>query len=136
VISREDPRALPPPDFDCPLQSSRVSSRIGRSLARVFVSYSLLPPDPKHEQAWCRVRPAPAHVIGSLASGFVQMAWLPDPENTYGNALKGSASALGGYVAYSVFSEFQGDLWKFLGRLATRGKSNKLWSGDDIQTHK
>lgn len=119
LVSREDPRSTPPPGYDCPMQSSRVSARIGRSLARVFVSYQLRGDDK------CVVRPAPARAIGSFASGFVQRAWLPDSQNTVGTALKGSGTALGGYIGSSLFSEFQGDLWRMLGVLFTRGKSNK-----------
>jgi hypothetical protein len=119
VVSREDPRPVPPGEYDCPLQSPTLGARIGRSVARVFVSYDLKP------DKSCSIRPAPARVIGSFASGFLQLAWLPDPKNNPTTALKGSGSALGGYVANSVFSEFQGDLWRALGKVFTAGKSNR-----------
>jgi hypothetical protein len=59
---------------------------------------------------------------GSLASGFVQLAYLPKSQNTIGNAFLGSASGLGGYAADSVFTEFQGDLFGWLGKMFTTGK--------------
>lgn len=120
VISREDPRPVPPGEYECPLQSTTVVTRLERSVARVFVSYDL------KTDGGCSVHLAPARVIGSFASGFVQMAWLPDPQNNVTTALKGTGSALGGYISASVFSEFQGDLWRFVGKMFTRGKSNKV----------
>jgi hypothetical protein len=65
----------------------------------------------------CKSRPAYAATAGALSSGFVGMAWTPDPSNTVTKALVRSATALGGTIGNRVFAEFQGDVVsKILGR--------------------
>ena len=123
IVSREDPRPTPPPGYDCQWQSNAVRVRIGRSIARVFFSYR------PNRDGSCSVRPAPARTIGALASGFVQLAWLPDRQKTVGNVARSSASGLGLYLSDSVFAEFQGTLWGTIGKVFTTGKSNKRTVG-------
>jgi hypothetical protein len=53
---------------------------------------------------------------------FCAIGWLPSSRNTIGNAFEGSASAIGGYAANSVFTEFKGDLFGWLGKTFGTGK--------------
>src|SRR5262249_1008069 len=64
----------------------------------------------------CKGRPAFAATGGALSSGFVGMAWTPDPSNTIAKAFTRSGTALGGTIGNRVFSEFQGDLVHFFTR--------------------
>jgi hypothetical protein len=57
---------------------------------------------------------------GALASGFVGMAWYPDPINTPGAALKRSATAFGGSIGASVFREFRPDLTRLANKIVGR----------------
>jgi hypothetical protein len=50
---------------------------------------------------------------GAFASGFVGMAWTPDPINTPQDALVRTGTAMGGVLAGSLFKEFQPDVMKF-----------------------
>ena len=56
-------------------------------------------------------------VAGAFSSGFVGMAWTPDPINTTGNALVRSGTAMGGVLAGSLWKEFQPDVMKFASNL-------------------
>lgn len=58
-----------------------------------------------------------SRVAGALASGFVGMAWSPDPVNTPSRALRRSASAYGGYFMSSFRTEFGGDVMKLFKKL-------------------
>ena len=49
-------------------------------------------------------------VGGAFASGFVGMAWTPDPINTPQDALVRSGTAMGGVLAGSLWKEFQPDI--------------------------
>jgi hypothetical protein len=115
AITREDPRPKPP-QF---VQQSRdktgcgpatsVKARIGQSLLRLV---------------WdaCDSRPAPGRLIGSFASGFVGLAWAPPSQDKVSSALVNSGTALAGYIGDSLFSEFEYDLFGFVGRMFGTGK--------------
>jgi hypothetical protein len=115
AVIREDPRPKPP-QF---VQSSRdkmgcrpatsVKARIGQSLLRVV---------------WdaCDSRPAPGRLIGSFASGFVGLAWAPPSQDKVSSALVNSGTAFAGYIANSLFSEFEYDLSGFVGKMFGTGK--------------
>lgn len=115
AIAREDPRPKPPnngcakphyPHYD-------LGARLGASLLRVVWT--------QHDES-CADTLAVSRIAGSLASGFVQRAYLPPSTNTLRNAWLGSASALGGYAANSVWTEFQGDVFRWLGKVFPTGK--------------
>jgi hypothetical protein len=115
AIAREDPRPKPPnngcehphyPHYDR-------WARLGASLLRVVWT---------QRDASCANVPAFSRIAGSLASGFIQRAYLPPSTNTVGTAFRGSASALGGYAANSVWTEFQGDVFGWLGKVFPTGK--------------
>jgi hypothetical protein len=115
AITREDPRPKPP-QF---IQESRdkmgcrpatsIRARIGQSLLRVV---------------WdaCDSRPAPGRLLGSFASGFVGLAWAPPSQDKVSSALVDSGTAFAGYIGNSVFSEFENDLFGFIGRMFGTGK--------------
>ena len=63
-----------------------------------------------------------SHFAGALSSGFIGRAWIPDRSNSIGQAFARSGTAFGGDVAASVFSEFQGDIFGFFGRMFGSGK--------------
>jgi hypothetical protein len=49
-------------------------------------------------------------IAGAFSSGFVGMAWTPDPINTPQDALVRSGTAMGGVLAGSLWTEFQPDV--------------------------
>jgi hypothetical protein len=51
-------------------------------------------------------------IAGAFSSGFVGMAWTPDPINTTQAALVRSGTAMGGVLAGSLWKEFQPDVMK------------------------
>jgi len=119
AITREDPRPKPPPyigkdsqRFGC-LPATTVKVRLGQSLLRVVWNAC--------EESWI-ARPAPGRLIGSFASGFVGLAWAPPSQDKLSNALVDSGTAFGGYIADSVFSEFQTDLFGWIGKIFATGK--------------
>jgi hypothetical protein len=119
TISREDPRIRPPSvtgnssvNFGC-RPSSTFKGRLGKSLLRVVW-------DACADSGWHR--PRPSRLLGSFASGFVSLAWAPPSQDNISSALKGSGSAFGGYVADSVFAEFQTDIFGLLGKMFPTGK--------------
>ena len=65
----------------------------------------------------CKMRPAFAATTGALSSGFVGMAWTPDPSNTISKAFVRSGTALGGSIGNSIFAEFQGDITHGVSRM-------------------
>lgn len=122
IASREDPRDKPPPlvgitshKFGC-RPSTTYKGRLGQSLLRVVWNA-------------CDSRPAPGRLAGSFASGFVGLAWAPPSQNNIPNALVDSGTAFAGYIASSVFSEFQYDLFGLLGKLFPTGKPHPIPPG-------
>ncbi len=116
-LMHEDPRPKAPYDIRCGDHQhpphSNVWTRLGASVTRVVWT---------HRDDSCTDTIAFSRIAGSLASGFIQRAYLPPSRNTVGVAFEGTGSALGGYVANSVWTEFQGDLFGWLGRRIATGK--------------
>jgi hypothetical protein len=114
-VTREDPRPKPAQFVQISKQkvgctpATTVGARLGQSLLRVV---------------WdgCRARPAPARLMGSFASGFVGLAWAPPSQDKVSDALVNSGTAFAGYIGNSVFSEFQYDIFGFVGRMFGMGK--------------
>ena len=59
-------------------------------------------------------------LVGAFSSGFVGMAWTPDPINTTANALVRTGTAMGGVLAGSMWKEFQPDLSKLASSIFRR----------------
>ena len=59
-------------------------------------------------------------IAGAFSSGFLGMAWTPDPINTTSNALVRTGTAMGGVLAGSLWKEFQPDIAKFASALFRR----------------
>jgi hypothetical protein len=57
---------------------------------------------------------------GSFSSGFVGLAWTPDPINTNRAALVRSATGMGGVLAGSMWKEFQPDVMKLVSSIFRR----------------
>ena len=91
--------------------------RLGFALSRVVIVRRDC--DPSMETQ-CREQFAAGRIAGALSSGFVGMAWTPDPMNTPQRALTRSATSLSGVVASSVFKEFQPDLTRLVSAIFTR----------------
>lgn len=53
-------------------------------------------------------------IAGAFSSGFVGMAWTPDPINTPQAALVRSGTAMSGVLAGSLWKEFQPDVMKLV----------------------
>ncbi len=53
-------------------------------------------------------------VAGAFSSGFVGMAWTPDPINTTQAALVRTGTAMSGVLAGSLWKEFQPDIMKLV----------------------
>ena len=51
---------------------------------------------------------------GAFSSGFVGMAWTPDPINSRRDALVRSGTSMGGVLAGSLWKEFQPDVMKLI----------------------
>lgn len=66
------------------------------------------------ENDYCNMRPVFSASAGALASGFVGMAWTPDPSNTVTKAMVRSGTALGGTIGSSIFAEFKGDITRLV----------------------
>jgi hypothetical protein len=119
AISREDPRPKPPQfvqlthDKAGCRPATSIKARIGRSLLRVV---------------WdaCESRPAPGRLIGSFASGFVGLAWAPPSQDKVSSALVDTGTAFAGYIGNSVFSEFEYDLFGFVGKVFGAGKPHLM----------
>jgi hypothetical protein len=113
AVMGEDPRTKPPLDVSCSGHSRKIMPRLGHSLLRVVWIPS---PD-------CSTgRPAISRFVGSFASGFVSLEWQPPSTNHLSYALQGSGTAFAGYLGNSVFTEFQGDLYRILGKVFSSGK--------------
>ena len=114
ALMNEDPRTLPPSALYCPGRATTIGPRIGQALLRVV---------------WARKpdcssggRPRLAPLAGSFASGFISLAWAPPSANKISSALTGTGTAYAGYFGNSIFSEFQGDIFRLLGMLLPKGK--------------
>jgi hypothetical protein len=116
-LLHEDPRPQAPYNLKCGshqhLPHTERWARLGSSLLRVVWT---------HHDDSCTDTVAFSRVAGSFASGFIQLAYLPPSQNHVSNAFQGTASALGGYAANSVWTEFQGDIFGWLGRRIATGK--------------
>ena len=104
-------------------------NRTGHALASVFVvdhlDRSHIDGTPPKRTRW----PAFSKLAGASSSGLVGLAWYPDRLNTPGQVMARTGSAYGGYVASALFSEFQADIFRFLGKIvgSDRGSpSSKL----------
>jgi hypothetical protein len=113
ALLREDPRIETPKELACSIHSTTIPARVGASILRVVYTPS---------RDCHRGRPAFSRVAGSFASGFVSLAWAPPSQNHVSTALAGSGTAFAGYIGNSVFTEFQGDLFRILGKIFTTGK--------------
>jgi hypothetical protein len=56
-------------------------------------------------------------VAGAFSSGFIGMAWTPDPINRPQDALVRTGTAMGGTLAGSIWKEFQPDITRFASSL-------------------
>jgi hypothetical protein len=119
ALNHEDPRSHPPANPNCMQhqhgQKSGFGPRLGDALLRVVWAH----------RDNCTDGIALSHFAGSLSSGFVGMAWTPGPGNNVGQAFARSGTAFGGDVAASVFSEFQGDIFRLFGRMFGSGKPQR-----------
>ncbi len=59
-------------------------------------------------------------LAGAFSSGFLGMAWTPDPINTTSNALVRTGTAMGGVLAGSLWKEFRPDISRFVSGLFRR----------------
>jgi hypothetical protein len=64
-------------------------------------------------------------LIGSFAGGFVGLAWAPPSQNKVSSALVNSGTGFAGYIGDSLFSEFEYDIFGFVGRMFGMGKPHK-----------
>jgi hypothetical protein len=115
ALLQEDPRPKPPYAIGASHQHIphiKAWARLGSSLLRVVWAH--------HEDD--RDTVAFSRIAGSLASGFIQMAYLPPSQNNPATAFKGAGTALGGYALDSVWTEFQGDFFGWLGRRIATGE--------------
>jgi hypothetical protein len=65
-------------------------------------------------------------VGGAFSSGFVGMLWTPDPINKPGDALVRSGTAMSGYLASSLWKEFQPDVMRLVSKLFKRAPQPAL----------
>src|SRR5205823_3742940 len=111
ALFREDPRF-----YDSRKQG--FWKRFGFALTHTLIVKN----DNGHEQL------SAGRIAGAFSSGFVGMAWTPDPINTTRDALVRSGTAMGGVLAGSMFKEFQPDLMKLASgifRRPPKAASNK-----------
>jgi hypothetical protein len=66
---------------------------------------------------------------GAFSSGFVGMAWTPDPINTPQDALVRTGTSMGGVVAGSLWKEFQPDVMKLVSSLFRKPPKNVAKAG-------
>ena len=97
----QDPRFFPSD------RSGTVWQRTGRAFLHTFIT--------KNTNG--KAVFAAGRVVGALSSGFIGQAWYPDAQATPGQAFARSGSAMGGYLASSVFAEFKPDLMALATRL-------------------
>jgi len=115
AFTREDPRPKPPQFVQLTHEkkgcgpAGSIKGRIGQALVRTV---------------WdaCDSRIAPGRMIGSFAGGFVGLAWAPPSQNKVSDALVNSGTGFAGYIGDSLFSEFEYDIFGFLGRMFGMGK--------------
>lgn len=68
--------------------------------------------------------PASSKMAGAASSGVVGLSWYPGRLNTPGQVLSRTGSAYSGYVASAVFSEFQADVFRLLGKLVSSDRGS------------
>lgn len=118
ALNHEDPRPHPPVYEECQHQHSQKTGfgpRLGDALLRMVWTH----------RDNCTDGIALSHFAGALSSGFVGMAWTPNPGNSIGQAFSRSGTAFGGDVAASVFSEFQTDIFGFFSHMFGSGSAKK-----------
>ena len=118
ALNHEDPRPHPPVIPGCAhnhVAKTGFLPRTGDALLRTVWAH----------RDNCSDGIALSHFAGALSSGFIGRAWIPDRSNSIGQAFSRSGTAFGGDVAASVFSEFQGDIFGFFGRMFGSGKPKK-----------
>jgi hypothetical protein len=121
IVDGEDPRLHPSPEAGTMFsQPSRIMPRLGKALLRTVWTPRDAYPDgrPRHDSV------AYSRIAGSFASGFIGMAWTPDRQNTPGQAFGRTATALGGYAATCVWTEFQPDVISLVGRMIGQHRSS------------
>lgn len=125
-MTREDPRPKPPQvapfslgeqgatlmRFGC-RQSTTFKGRLGQSLLRIVW-------DSCQTNVLRSIKPG--RLAGSFASGFAGLAWAPPSKSHVSDALSGSGTAFGGYVADSVFSEFSPNISQIFAHFFPMGK--------------
>jgi hypothetical protein len=119
----EDPRYEPSRD-------KGFWKRTGYALSTVVVVYHLRDcqladaTDGNRVLHKCRKWPAISRMVGASSSGLVGLSWYPERLNTPGQVLARTGSAYGGYVASAIFSEFQADIFRLLGKVVGSDRNN------------
>jgi hypothetical protein len=128
IIDGEDPRLHPSAEAGTMFsQPSRIMPRLGKALLRTVWT----PRDAYTDGRARRDSLSYSRIAGSFASGFIGMAWTPDRQNTPGQAFGRTGTALGGYAASCVWTEFQPDVISLIGRMIGQHKSNAKQSVRD-----
>ena len=97
---------------------SRIMPRLGKALLKTVWT----PRDPYADGSQRSDSLAYSRIAGSLASGFIGMSWTPDRNNTVGQAFGRTGTAFAGYAATSVWTEFQPDVVRLVGRMIGQRK--------------
>jgi len=95
ALLREDPRLFRSREHG-------FGKRAGHALLNVFTATPAN--DPGNHRRF-----SPSYLMGSVASGFVGMAWYPPSKSSVGEAMKRSGYALGGVAITSFLHEFEID---------------------------
>src|SRR5207249_2355724 len=103
AIFHEDPRFFPS-------RKQGFGPRVGFALKHTFIV--------RHNNG--KEYLSAGRIAGTFSSGFIGMAWTPDPINSTQNALVRSGTAWGGILASSLFKEFQPDLMKLISSIFRR----------------
>lgn len=116
-VLRENPRYEPS-------QDRKFWKRFGHAFGRAFVvdhldghCYTGSSPVSDSTSKRCARWPAISRLVGASSSGVVGLAWYPDRLNHPDQVVVRGASAYGGYVASAIFSEFQADVFRLLGKM-------------------
>lgn len=119
IVDHEDPRLRASNEAGTMLtKPSRIMPRLGQALLKTIWSTR----DPYADGSARRSSLAYGRIAGSFASGFIGMAWTPDPNNTVGQALGRTGTAFAGYVGTSVWTEFQPDVIRLVGAMIGQRK--------------
>lgn len=102
-IFKEDPRFYPS-------RKDGLWPRIGFALVHTLVV----------KNANGREQLSAGRIAGAFSSGFVGMAWTPDPINSPEDALVRSGTSMGGVIAGSLWKEFQPDVMKLVSSIFRR----------------